>query len=70
MRLSMASAPGAGPAGIGGPGVGRAVERGFLACGRAGGQREGLLRNWQEVGGQRRDMYMYSLCSTICHPSP
>ena len=23
-------------------------------------QREGLLRSWQAVGGQRRDMYMYS----------
>lgn len=27
----------------------------------AGYQREGLLRSWQPVGGQRRDMYMYSL---------
>ncbi|MGI8589446.1 MAG: GNAT family N-acetyltransferase [Nakamurella sp.] len=25
-----------------------------------GYQREGLLRAWQQVGGQRRDMYMYS----------
>jgi ribosomal-protein-alanine N-acetyltransferase len=27
---------------------------------RAGFVREGLLRNWQEVGGKRRDMYMYA----------
>jgi [ribosomal protein S5]-alanine N-acetyltransferase len=27
---------------------------------RAGFQREGLLRSWQEVGGARRDMYMYA----------
>src|SRR5215469_5234273 len=27
---------------------------------RAGFQREGLLRSWQEVGGTRKDMYMYS----------
>ena len=28
---------------------------------RAGFQREGLLRSWQVVGAQRRDMWMYSL---------
>jgi ribosomal-protein-alanine N-acetyltransferase len=28
---------------------------------RVGYQREGLLRSWQEVGGERRDMYMYSM---------
>ena len=27
---------------------------------RAGYRREGLLRSWQAVGGQRRDMYMYA----------
>lgn len=27
---------------------------------RAGFQREGLLRSWQEVGHKRRDMYMYA----------
>src|ERR1700761_1998572 len=27
---------------------------------RAGFQREGLLRSWQEVGGTRKDMYMYA----------
>lgn len=26
---------------------------------RTGYEREGLLRGWQEVGGQRRDMFMY-----------
>jgi RimJ/RimL family protein N-acetyltransferase len=26
-----------------------------------GYQREGLLRGWQEVGGQRRDMFMYAM---------
>ncbi|MDX2591330.1 GNAT family protein [Streptomyces sp. WI03-4A] len=28
---------------------------------RAGFQREGLLRSWQQVGDERRDMFMYSL---------
>jgi len=28
---------------------------------RAGYQREGLLRQWQEIGGERRDMFMYSM---------
>ncbi|MFC4118380.1 GNAT family N-acetyltransferase [Nonomuraea zeae] len=27
---------------------------------RAGFVREGLLRGWQEIGGERRDMYVYS----------
>jgi [ribosomal protein S5]-alanine N-acetyltransferase len=27
---------------------------------RAGFQREGLLRGWQEVGGERKDMFIYS----------
>ena len=27
---------------------------------KAGYQREGLLRSWQEVGGERKDMYMYA----------
>ncbi|MFG1906792.1 GNAT family N-acetyltransferase [Kribbella sp. NPDC048928] len=30
---------------------------------RAGFQREGLLRSWQQVGEERRDMYVYSLLS-------
>ncbi|MFG2433574.1 GNAT family N-acetyltransferase [Streptomyces sp. NPDC048508] len=28
---------------------------------RAGFQREGLLRKWQQVGDERRDMFMYAL---------
>ncbi|WP_314177800.1 GNAT family N-acetyltransferase [Streptomyces winkii] len=28
---------------------------------RAGFQREGVLRGWQQVGSERRDMFMYSL---------
>jgi ribosomal-protein-alanine N-acetyltransferase len=28
---------------------------------RVGFKREGLLRSWQEVGAERRDMYMYSM---------
>jgi [ribosomal protein S5]-alanine N-acetyltransferase len=31
---------------------------------RAGFQREGLLRDWQEIGGKRKDMFMYSLLPT------
>ena len=34
----------------------------------AGYQREGLLRSWQEVGGTRRDMYMYARLAT--DPAP
>lgn len=33
----------------------------WRAAERCGYEREGLLREWQEVGGQRRDMFMYSL---------
>ena len=32
-----------------------------------GYQREGLLRSWEEVGIERRDMYMYSLLSPVPH---
>jgi len=32
----------------------------WKAAEAAGYQREGLLRSWQLVGGQRRDMFMYS----------
>lgn len=32
----------------------------WKAAERAGLVREGLLRSWQEVGGERRDMYLYS----------
>lgn len=30
---------------------------------RAGFRREGLLRGWQEVGGERKDMFMYARLS-------
>ncbi len=33
----------------------------WRAAERVGYRREGLLRSWQSVGHQRRDMYMYSL---------
>jgi [ribosomal protein S5]-alanine N-acetyltransferase len=33
----------------------------WRAAERAGYQREGLLRSWQQVGDQRRDMYVYSV---------
>ena len=36
-------------------------EASIQAAQRAGFQREGLLRSWKVVGGQRRDMWMYSL---------
>lgn len=35
-------------------------EGSWRAAERCGYTREGLLRSWQDVGGQRRDMYMYS----------
>jgi [ribosomal protein S5]-alanine N-acetyltransferase len=38
---------------------------------RAGFQREGLLRSWQEVGDERKDMYMYSrLAADRVPPAP
>jgi [ribosomal protein S5]-alanine N-acetyltransferase len=36
-------------------------EGSWRAAERAGYRREGLLRSWQRVGPERRDMYMYSL---------
>lgn len=36
-------------------------EGSWRAAENAGYQREGLLRGWQQVGGQWRDMFMYSL---------
>ncbi len=36
-------------------------EGSWRAAERAGYHREGLLRSWQRVGAERRDMYMYSL---------
>jgi [ribosomal protein S5]-alanine N-acetyltransferase len=54
--------------GLGLPGVDRLelyVEPWNEACWRTaervGHRREGLLRSWQAVGEERRDMYMYSL---------
>ena len=39
-------------------------EGSWRAAERAGYVREGLLRSWQHVGQQRRDMYMYSRLSS------
>jgi [ribosomal protein S5]-alanine N-acetyltransferase len=36
-------------------------EASWRAAERVGYVREGLLRSWQQVGKERRDMYMYSL---------
>ncbi len=36
-------------------------EGSWRAAERCGFAREGLLRSWQKVGSERRDMYMYSL---------
>ena len=33
---------------------------------RAGFRQEGLLRSWQEVGGERKDMLMYCCCRATC----
>jgi [ribosomal protein S5]-alanine N-acetyltransferase len=33
----------------------------FAIAEAAGFRKEGLLRSWQEVGGERKDMFMYSL---------
>ncbi|MBO9704741.1 MAG: GNAT family N-acetyltransferase [Arthrobacter sp.] len=32
----------------------------WQAAERCGFQREGLLRSWQQIGGTRKDMYVYS----------
>jgi ribosomal-protein-alanine N-acetyltransferase len=42
----------------------------IMAAERAGFRREGLLRSWQEVGGKRRDMYMYARLSVDPVPPP
>lgn len=36
-------------------------EGSWRTAAKVGFRREGLLRKWQEVGSERRDMYMYSL---------
>ncbi|MGY2744162.1 RimJ/RimL family protein N-acetyltransferase [Arthrobacter sp. UYCu723] len=35
-------------------------EGSWRAAERSGYAREGLLRSWQEIGGRRKDLYMYS----------
>jgi RimJ/RimL family protein N-acetyltransferase len=45
-------------------------EGSWRAAERAGYRREGLLRSWQRVGQQRRDMYMYSLLRHDLPPGP
>ena len=45
-------------------------EGSWRAAEHVGYEREGLLRSWQEVGGQRRDMYMYSMRGLPSQPSP
>ncbi|MBW8793143.1 MAG: GNAT family N-acetyltransferase [Streptomyces sp.] len=37
---------------------------------RVGFQREGLLRSWQQVGEERRDMIMYSMLGQSFNPAP
>ena len=41
----------------------------WRAAERTGYHREGLLRSWQQVGTQRRDMYMYSLLPSDVTPA-
>jgi RimJ/RimL family protein N-acetyltransferase len=42
----------------------------WRAAERAGYQREGLLRSWQQVGDERRDMYIYGIIRQDLQPSP
>lgn len=37
----------------------------WRAAERCGYQREGLLRSWQQVGPQRKDMFVYSILSGV-----
>lgn len=37
---------------------------------QCGYQREGLLRSWQRVGGERKDMYVYSVVPERHSPTP
>jgi ribosomal-protein-alanine N-acetyltransferase len=41
----------------------------WRAAERAGYQREGLLRSWQQVGDERCDMYVYSVLRQDPHPA-
>lgn len=43
-------------------------EGSWRAAQRCGFVREGLLREWEEVGGVRKDMYTYGLVRTDYHP--
>lgn len=44
-------------------------EASWRAAEACGYQREGLLRSWQPVGGERKDMYVYSaLSGEPCQP--
>jgi ribosomal-protein-alanine N-acetyltransferase len=45
-------------------------EGSWRAAERVGYVREGLLRSWQWVGAERRDMYMYSLLREDLAPDP
>jgi RimJ/RimL family protein N-acetyltransferase len=45
-------------------------EGSWRAAERVGYVREGLLRSWQRVGAERRDMYMYSLLRADLAPDP
>jgi hypothetical protein len=48
-----------------GPGIEPWSTASLRTAEHAGFTREGLLRSWQRVGDQRRDMYMYAL---VAHP--
>ena len=45
-------------------------EGSWRAAERVGYVREGLLRSWQRVGDERKDMYMYSLLPADLAPAP
>lgn len=45
-------------------------EGSWRAAQRCGYVREGLMRSWEDVGGQRRDMYMYSRLGPDAPPHP
>lgn len=45
-------------------------EGSWRAAERVGYVREGLMRSWREIGGERRDLYLYSLLPTDLEPPP
>lgn len=49
--------------------VGPWNEGSWRAAERCGYQREGLLRSWQQVGQQRKDMFVYSILSVAPTPA-